>query len=121
MKTFSFEKLKVWQKSLDLSEFIYSLPRDFPDEERFGLTSQMRRASVSIISHISEGSGRHTGKEKARFTEIAYGSVLEIINQAILSVKFGFISEENYEKIRIDSCEITAMTDALYKAQVGKS
>ena len=68
MKTFSFEKLKVWQKALELSEFIYGITQQFPNEEKFGLISQMKRCSVSIQSNISEGSGRRTGKEKARFT-----------------------------------------------------
>ena len=85
MRMFSFEKLKVRQKSLELASFIYKITLQFPDEEKYGLISRMRRCSVSIISNIPEGSGRRSGEEKARFTEMAYGSALESINQIILS------------------------------------
>ena len=118
MKIFSFEKLKVWQKALELSEFIYIVTQGFPDEERFGLKSQMRRCSVSIISNISEGSGRRSGKDKARFTEMAYSSALELMNQTILSEKLNFVSSKDYGKTRMDLTEITAMLDALHKSQL---
>jgi len=117
MKTFSFEKLTVWQKAIDLSEFVYTVTRRFPDEERFGLISQMRRCSVSVISNISEGSGRRSGRDKARFTEMAYSSALELMNQTILSERLKFISLENYKKVRMELTEITAMLDALHKSQ----
>jgi four helix bundle protein len=71
MKTYSFEKLIVWQKSRKLAAVIYKMTREFPKEEIFGISSQMRRCSISISSNIAEGSGRQTFKEKARFTEIA--------------------------------------------------
>lgn len=97
MKIFSFEKLNVWQKSRKLAVIIYKATKFFPNEERFGLTSQMRRCAVSISSNIAEGTGRHTAKDKARFTEIAYGSVLELLNQSILSNDLEFLSEEEYK------------------------
>lgn len=118
MKTFSFEKLKVWQKAITLSEFIYKLTDGFPDKEKFGLTSQMRRCSVSISSNLSEGSGRHSGKEKARFTEISFSSALELLNQSIISNKLGYISTTEIETIRTQISEITAMLDGLYKSQL---
>ena len=71
MKIFSFEKLIVWQKSKNIAVIIYKLTKNFPKEELFGMTSQMRRCSVSIASNIAEGSGRHSAKDKARFTEIS--------------------------------------------------
>ena len=118
MKTFGFEKLKVWQKTRTLSKEIYLETKGFPDTERYGPISQMRRCAISISSNIAEGSGRHTSKDKARFTEIAYGSALELLNQTILSNDLEFISQENYNSIRQSISEITAMLDALRKSQL---
>lgn len=118
MKTYSFEKLNVWQKARKLSGIIYKVTKDFPKEEMFGLTSQMRRCSISISSNIAEGTGRHSAKDKARFTEIAYGSTLELLNQTIISNDIEFMSDENYNLIRMEIVEISAMLDALYKSQI---
>ncbi|GAA3645566.1 four helix bundle protein [Flavivirga jejuensis] len=70
MKTYSFEKLSVWQKSIKLAVKTYKLTKLFPDDEPFGLISQMRRCTISISSNIAEETGRHSAKDKARFTEI---------------------------------------------------
>ena len=118
MKIYSFEKLTVWQKSKNLSVFIYKITRTFPKEELFGLESQMRRCSVSISSNIAEGSGRHTQKDKARFTAIAYGSALELLNQTIICKELEFIPDEEYLIIRTELTEITLMLDALHKSQL---
>ena len=118
MKTYSFEKLLVWQKSRGLAVTIYKLTKNYPKDEIFGMTSQMRRCCISISSNIAEGSGRHTNKDKARFTEIAYGSALELLNQLIISVDLEYASEENYLIIRTQIEEITLMLDALHKAQL---
>lgn len=118
MKIFSFEKLNVWQKERALSKVIYKTTKHFPEDERFGLISQMRRCSISISSNIAEGTGRHSNKDKARFTEIAYGSALELLNQAILSNDLEFLSDDDYLQIRSNLTEITAMLDSLYKSQL---
>ena len=118
MKIFSFEKLIVWQKARELSKVIYKTTKHFPEDERFGLISQMRRCSISISSNIAEGTGRHSSKDKARFTEIAYGSALELLNQAILSNDLEFLSDENYREIRSYFTQITAMLDSLNKSQL---
>ena len=118
MKTYSFEKLLVWQKSRKLAGAVYKTTLRFPKEELFGLSSQMRRCSVSIASNIAEGSGRQTFKEKARFTEIAYASALELLNQLIISSDLEYITEENYIKLRTEIEEITFMLDALRKSQI---
>ncbi|WP_026450915.1 four helix bundle protein [Aequorivita capsosiphonis] len=127
MKIFGFEKLQVWQKSRQTSIKIYKATANFPSEavpagrqERFGLTSQMRRAAISISSNIAEGTGRHSNKDKARFTEIAYGSALELLNQCILSNDLEFLNEEKYLELRQNLTEITAMLDGLYKSQISK-
>jgi len=118
MKIYSFEKLTVWQRARKLSVVIYKTTREFPKEELFGLTSQMRRCAVSISSNIAEGTGRHSAKDKAPFTEIAYGSALELLNQMILSNDLEFISNERYNEVRSEIDEITAMLDSLYKSQL---
>ena len=118
MKIFSFEKLIVWQKAKNIAVIIYKLTKNFPKEELFGMTSQMRRCSVSIASNIAEGSGRHSSKDKARFTEISYSSALELLNQTIISLELEYITEENYKIIRKEIEEVTYMLDALYKAQL---
>ena len=118
MKIYSFEKLAVWQKSREIAVVIYKITREFPKEELFGMSSQMRRCSVSIASNIAEGSGRQTPKEKARFTEIAYSSALELLNQLIITLDLEYINEEKYKKIRTGIEEITFMLDALRKSQI---
>ncbi|WP_340076046.1 four helix bundle protein [Leptobacterium sp. I13] len=120
-KTFSFEKSKVWQEAKSLSILVYSLTKIFPEDERFGLTSQMRRSAVSIASNIAEGTGRHTEKDKARFTAIAYGSSLELLNQTIISSELNYISDEKYELIRLFIEKITRMLNGLYKSQLTNS
>ncbi len=118
MRRFSFEKLNVWQKSRELAVKIYQITKYFPDGEKFGLTSQMRRCAISISSNIAEGTGRHSHKDKARFTEIAYSSGLELLNQSLLSMDLELISKKDYENIRHQLTEILAMLDGLYKSQL---
>ena len=100
MKIFSFEKLIAWQKARELALEIFKVTKLFPKEELFGMTSQMRRCSVSIASNLAEGSGRTSMKDKARFSEIAYSSSLELLNQFILSTDFEYINENQYIQIR---------------------
>lgn len=118
MKQFSFEKLIVWQKSKDLSINIYKITTSFPNEEKFGLISQLRRCSISVASNLAEGSGRNSTKDKARFSEIAFGSLLELLNQLIISNELKFLSEENYKYLRIQMEEISRMINALRKSQL---
>jgi four helix bundle protein len=118
MKEFSFEKLEVWKKSKALTIMIYEITLGFPSDEKFGLISQMRRTSLSISSNIAEGTGRHSYKDKARFTEIAYSSALELLNQTILSFDLHLISEADSIKIRESISPITAMLDGLRKSQL---
>lgn len=117
MRVFSFEKLIAWQKSRELALLILKTTRQFPKDELFGLTSQMRRCSISISSNLAEGSGRNSFKDKARFTEIAYSSSLELLNQIILSFDFEYISEIEYHQIREKITEVNMLIDGLYKSQ----
>jgi four helix bundle protein len=118
LKTYSFENLLVWQKSRALTKEIYKLTSTFPKEEAFGITSQMRRCSISIPSNLAEGSSRRTNKDKARFTEIAFGSGLELLNQLIIALDLNYIEESKYLEIRINLQEVTFLLDALQKAQL---
>ena len=80
----------------------------------------MRRCSISIASNLAEGSGRNSPKYKARFTEIAYGSSLELLNQVILCKDFDYINENEYVQIREKKAEVNMTIDGLYKSQIVK-
>ncbi len=92
----------------------------FSFEELFGITSQMRRCSVSVASNLAEGSGRNSMKDKARFTQIAFGWALELLNQLILSFDFEYIEEQKYIEIREKITEVTVLINGLYKSQLPK-
>jgi four helix bundle protein len=117
-KIYSFEKLQVWQQARLLTKEVYITTKTFPEEERFGLISQLRRASVSICSNLAEGSSRNSFKDKARFTEIAYGSLMEVLNQLIIASDLGFLLNQEYEKLRIQIEEISNMLNGLRKSQL---
>ena len=99
----NFKELVVWQKSRSLVKDIYSLVVSFPDDEKFGISSQMKRATISIASNIAEGAGRGTDKDFIRFLDIANGSAFELETQLYLSFDLSFIDKNiltNYlEKI----------------------
>ena len=92
--TYSFEKLEVWKESRTLVVMIYKYTQLFPKEEIFGLTSQVRRAAISVSSNIAEGSGRRTIKDQSRFYVMAYGSLMEVLNQLMIAVDLKFLKEE---------------------------
>ena len=93
MHVYSFEKLEVWVEAKEFAKRIYVLTSGFPDSEKYGLTSQLRRASVSVCSNIAEGSARQSYKDKSHFTTMAFSSALEVVNQLIISKELGFISQ----------------------------
>lgn len=97
---FAFEKLQVWQLARCLVADIYKTTEQFPRKEMFGLTSQMRRAAVSVCANIAEGSTRSTYKDQARFTTIAYGSLIELLNHVVLSSDMGYISMSEMQLFR---------------------
>lgn len=120
MYTYSFEKLEVWKESKDFTKAIYGVTFKFPSEEKFGLTSQLRRASVSICSNIAEGSARKTNKDKSHFTTIAYSSAVEVLNQLILANELDFLSKESYTDLRRKIESITNKLNALRNHQINK-
>jgi four helix bundle protein len=96
MKVYSFEKLDCWQQVRKLAVWIYKITKQYPDEEKFGLISQMRRAAISIASNIAEGTSRKTKKDQASFSTIAYSSTIELLNDLIISNDLDFIREKTY-------------------------
>ncbi|WP_348810590.1 four helix bundle protein [Flavobacterium maritimum] len=121
MYTYSFEKLDVWNEAKDFTKSLYTLTSKFPDSEKFGLVSQLRRASVSICSNIAEGSARNSYKDKAHFTTMAFGSTVEVLNQLILSYELNFISENDYLKLRQNIESVTNKLNGLRNFQISKS
>jgi four helix bundle protein len=113
---FNFEKLDVWQKSIALADVIYLRTRAFPREERFGLTSQMRRAAISISSNIAEGSSRMSQADFRRFIEISAGSVFELTSQAFIAKKQRFLSETEFGAIYSAAVELSRMLSGLRKS-----
>ena len=88
----SYKDLVVWQKAIDLSFDIYSLTKDFPKEEMYGLVSQIRRSAVSIPSNIAEGQARKYHQQFSRFLSIAQGSLAELETQIIISMRLGYVT-----------------------------
>lgn len=111
---FRFEKLKVWHASRALAKEVYVATRQFPKDELFGLTSQLRRAASSISSNIAEGSGRNSDPDYAHFLEIAYGSTMEVASQLFLATDVGHISEPERERLLDATVEISAQLNALH-------
>ena len=114
---YSFENLEVWQKSRILVQSIYKLTASFPSDEKYGLSTQLRRASVSISSNIAEGSTRWSKKDQARFYEIAFGSLIEVRNQLILSNDLKHIDDKQLNDLREQIETIGRMLNALHKSQ----
>ena len=85
--------LDVWKKAMDLVEEIYRISKDFPSNEQYGLTTQIRRAAVSIPSNIAEGSGRKGDKELLQFLSVALGSLAEVETQILIAVRLEYIDE----------------------------
>ena len=110
---FKFEKLEVWQKVIELADLIYDASRNFPDYEKFGLANQMRRAAVSISSNIAEGSSRESKNDFARFLQIAYGSVMEVVSQAEIAHRQNLLSVQNRNQLKQNAEELSRMLSGL--------
>ena len=116
MKEYAFEKLEVWQISRSLLKNIYDIPAKFPSEERYGFSGQLRRAGLSVSSNIAEGSTRRGSKDQARFYEIAFGSLIEVLNQLILASDLDYISERQLGELRGQIDQIGRMLHSLRSA-----
>lgn len=105
----NFKELEIWKRSRLFCSEIYDITAQFPESEKFGLTNQLRRASVSVPSNIAEGSSRNSNKEFGRFLEIAIGSCYEIETQLLISSDLKFISPNSIEKLFTELNEIIKM------------
>ena len=112
----NYKELKVWQKSVDLAVKIYEATKDFPREEIYGLTSQIRRSAVSIPSNIAEGAGRNTKKDFNNFLGISNGSSCELDTQLIIANRVSFLDSTIFEMLQQDLTEIQKMNWALQKS-----
>jgi len=113
----TFTDLKVWQKGHQLVTSVYDATKDFPKEEMFGLTSQMRRSAVSITSNIAEGFGRPSYPDKIRFYYNAHGSLTELKNQLLVAKDVGHLSEQRFDGL-VDSAQAV---HALLRGLIEKS
>jgi four helix bundle protein len=112
----NYKDLKVWQRSYQLCLEIYKITKGFPREERYNLTSQIRRAAVSIASNIAEGYGRKTTSEYIRFLYIAYGSNCELETQILLAGDLGYIESGKLEMLKERIREVERMLKALIQS-----
>ena len=110
------EDLKIWNKAMDVAVKTYLLSSDFPKEEKFGLTSQIRRSAVSVPSNIAEGAGRNTKGEFKNFLGIASGSSYELFTQLILSYKLKLVEKDLVDPIISEVLEVQKMNYALIKS-----
>jgi four helix bundle protein len=112
----NYKELKVWQKSYQLSLELYKITKGFPGDEKYGLTSQMRRAAVSVPSNIAEGYGRKTTRDYVRSLYLAYGSNCELETQILLSGDLGYIKAQEKEMLQKNVGEVERMLKALIKS-----
>ena len=111
----NFQNLKIWQKAMDIAKEVYVISSKFPSEEKYGLTSQIRRSAISIASNIAEGAGRNTNGEFKNFLGIANGSSNELCTQLILSHRLNLISEDKIQPVIDNLIEIQKMNYTLIK------
>ena len=117
MKEYAFEKLEVWHNARALVKQIYGITNKFPSEEKYGLSSQLRRAGISIASNLAEGSARQSLNDQARFTIMSYSSLMEVLNQLIIAEDLGYIEKKILEEIRPKIEEISNKLNKLSKTQ----
>ena len=103
------EKLDVWRKAMDFVVSMYKLTETFPKEEKFGLTSQIRRAAVSVPANIAEGAGRKSDKEFVHFLSNAQGSASELSTEIQIAFRLGFLAEQAYQNARDELDDIGRM------------
>ncbi len=110
-----FRTLLIWQKSMTLVITVYQTTKSFPKEELFGLTSQLRRCSISIPSNIAEGSGRESDKEYVRFLNISIGSLFELQTQLEIAKNIDYLTQEQFNKQYEDTRELERMLISFIK------
>ena len=120
MKVRSYRDLIVWRKAMDLAEAVYQATKIFPREEMYSLTSQIRRAAVSVPSNIAEGQGRSSTKEFRNHLSIAYGSLQEVETQIILAQRLGYLDQEGVAVVLSLASEVGRLINALSSSLLKK-
>jgi len=118
---FNFEKLETWQKAIGFAGLVYEFTRRFPAEERFGPTNQMRRAAVSISANMAEGTARNSKNDYARFSEIAPGSLFEVVSQSFVGKRQAFLSEIDFRKLYTAAEQRGKMPSGLRRSVLGNA
>ena len=113
---FGFERLDVWKRAIEFAKRVYSVTKHFPADERFGLTNQLRRASVSVSANLAEGSGRGTNPEFIRFIGIAYGSLMEVVSHITIAKELGFVNDEDFKSLHEEAHVLSRMMSGLKKS-----
>lgn len=113
----SYRDLVVWQKSMDLVAEVYQVTSSFPKNETYLLTSQLRRAAVSVPSNIAEGQGRRSPREFAHFLRIAAGSLMEAETQVLICLRLGYVDESTSRRLLISIAEIGRLLHGLTVSQ----
>ena len=115
----AFEDAPVWKDSLDFAVKVYTITKQFPKDELYGITNQLRRASSSVSANLAEGFGRNGQKEKLQFYSIAYGSLLESKSFIYLSVKLGYIEKDSQLILQVESLQkqINAIKHSIRKTK----
>ena len=121
MHLYAFERLDVWQVSRAFVKEVYRLLAQFPDFEMYNLTNQIRRAAVSVSLNIAEGTSRNSLKEQSRFSEVAYGSLLEVYCSLLIAKDFGYIDENDLSGISVRIQELSNKLNALKQSQIRRS
>lgn len=116
-KSKNYKDLIVWQKAIDIAELTYKITSKFPKEEVYGLTSQMRRSSISIASNIAEGQGRGTPAQFIHFLTISKGSLCELETQLVIALRLSYISKNEYDTFEALLFEIGRLLNGLIKSQ----
>jgi four helix bundle protein len=116
MASKSYRDLIVWQKAMDLVDQVYFVSGDFPREENFGLTGQIRRCAVSIPSNIAEGQGRNSQKEFQRFLKIALGSLAELDTQLEIAMRQGYLQQEQHQSFEDQIGEVRRLLYGLLRS-----
>ena len=116
-RQYSFGKLRVWQAARALTKAVYLITSKFPQREIYGLTSQCNRAAVSVAANLAEGGSRQSRKDQAHFSEIAYGSLMELACLLILCVDVGVVSQQEEVTLRKSIEDVSAQLNALHRTQ----
>jgi four helix bundle protein len=114
---YPFEKLRVWQAARDLSRAVYLVTGKFPQRELYGLISQCNRAAISVAANLAEGSSRQSRKDQAHFSEIAYGSLMELACLLILSRDLGILPDVSEQDLRRSIEQLSPQLNALHRSQ----